>query len=147
MGVVEPPTPPTEVTGVKIALIAVIWFLGTVLTLRISMLTMKDRYQRRRVDHKVFLRPDWDSYVIGIVFMTIFWPGTLLALFGWKLAFPRGIKTRYEKEEKLQEELLKARREAREQEKQAREQEKRIKDLEKQVLQWVPGPYDRSGRS
>lgn len=140
MGVVEPPTPPTEVTGVKIALIAVTWFLGTVFTLRISMLMMKDRYQRHLADRRRYLRPDWGDYMICIVLMTIFWPGTLLALFGWKLAFPRGIKTRYEKEQKLQEELLKAHQEA-------RTQELRIKDLERQVLAWTPGPYDRSDRS
>jgi len=140
MGVVEPPTPPTEVTGVKIALIAVIWFLGTVVTLRVSTLMMKDRYQRRRVDSFVHPRPDWGPYVIGIVWMTILWPGTLLTLLAWKLAFPRGVKTRYEREQKLEEKLLRAHLEA-------RKQELRIKDLEKQVLAWTPRPYDRSGQS
>ena len=62
MGVVEPPTPPTEVTSVTIALTAVAWFLGTVLTLRISTLMMKDRYQRRRIDRSVYPRPDWTPY-------------------------------------------------------------------------------------
>jgi len=135
MGVVEPPTPPTEVAGVIYALIPVTWFLGTVFTLRVSMLMMKDRYQRRRADPERYLRPDWGDYMFGIVLMTIFWPGTLLGLFGWKLAFPRGIKTRYEKEQKLQRALRKA-------ELEAREREKRIKDLEKQVLAWTPKARD-----
>jgi hypothetical protein len=72
--------------------------------------------------------------------MTLFWPVALLGITGWKLAFPRGIKTRYDKEKKLQAALKKAKQAA-------EEQDKHIKDLEKQVLQWAPGPYDRSGRS
>jgi len=126
MGVVEPPTPPTEVTGVMIltyAVEAMICFLGMVLALRISMPMMKDKYQRHRID--------WDDYCFAVFLMTLFWPATLLVLVGWKMAFPRGIKTQYEKEKELKAALKEAKRET-------KEQEKLVKDLEKQVQQWAP---------
>ena len=129
---VEPPTPPTEVTSVIYVLYVAIWFFGAVLTLRISMLMMMDMYQRGRISK--------DDASFAIFGMTLFWPVALLGITGWKLAFPRGIKTRYDKEKKLQAALKKAKQAA-------EEQDKHIKDLEKQVLQWAPGPYDRSGRS
>jgi hypothetical protein len=132
MGVVEPPTPPTEVAGVIYVLYAVIWFFGAVITLRISMLMMMDMYQRRRIAK--------DDASFTIFAMTLFWPIALLGIIGWKLAFPRGIKTQYDKERELQAALKKA-------DQEAKEQEQRIRSLEKQVLAWVPGPYDRDGRS
>jgi hypothetical protein len=113
-------------------LLAVTWFFGAVLTLRISTLMMKDMYQRGRVSK--------DDYTFAAFAMTLFWPVALLGIIGWKMAFPRGIRTQYDKERKLQAALKKA-------DQEAKEQEQRIKSLEKQVLAWVPGPYDRDGRS
>lgn len=115
-----------------------IWFFGTTLTLRTSMLMMKNLYQRRRNDPDRYPRPDWDDYLFGIVVMTIFWPVSLFVLLACKLAFPRGVETQFDKERKLQAALRKAERDA-------LDQERRIKELEKQVLAWTPKSYDRSG--
>lgn len=104
------------------------WFLGAVITLRITTLKMKDKYQRRLSRG---FRPDWSDYAWGIACMTAVWPGVWLFVIGWKLAFPRGVETRYDREQKLQAALSKAEREST-----AREQ--RIKELETQVLAWTP---------
>ncbi len=121
------------------AAIIITCFLGTSLTLRVSMLTMKDKYERRLAAGR-YPYPDWEDYVFAVIGMTIFWPVTLLALAAWKLAFPRGIKTRYAKEQQLQAALRKA-------QKDADEQDRRIKELEKEILAWTPGPYDRERKS
>lgn len=118
-------------------LFGVVWFLGTALTLRLSTLMMKERYQQRRAGNR-YPYPDWADYVLGIVWMTILWPGSLAVLLAWKLAFPRGVKTQFDREQELKDALRKAKEEA-------DASDRRIAELEKQVLAWVPREYDRSG--
>jgi hypothetical protein len=107
------------------ALVAV-YVLSTVFPLRWLILHFEDKMQRAldRRSSKYSAKSKWyemPNPLFAVVFGTLLYPVVgVLALYWW-LAFPKGRKTKYQKEK----------------EQAAREQE--LKAQAREVLQWLPG--------
>ncbi len=101
------------------------YLTGALLTLRVATLKVRDRYERALSRRLNGLRPSWSAHVWAIIPMVILWPVLAVALGAWKLIFPRGVRTRYVREQ----ELLGARQGT-------TAPRRRIKELGQRVLTW-----------
>ena len=77
------------------------YLTGALLTLRVATLKVRDRYERALLRRPNYGRPSWSVRVLAIIPMVVLWPVLAVALGAWKLIFPRGVRTRYVREQEL----------------------------------------------
>jgi hypothetical protein len=110
-----------------IALLYVLcYFVGAALTLRVLVLKGQDLVDRHqgRGRHSAQLMV---VYGPQIIFGTMFWLFLTLGWGIWKLLFPRGVKSKYAREQERQTKLKEAKRKA-------EEEAERLRNLEQDVL-------------
>ncbi len=145
MGVVEPPTPPTEVVGVRsMILYLLLYAVGALITARYVILSIQSEIDESQYCHDQASKKErekvkdwgleWNSRdTFDVYWKSALWISLALYYLTKFLMFPRGIKSKFarklEKAEAAKQAALKD-----------KEQEARIKELEDIVLMFGTAP-------